>query len=952
MNTSTIIQDQFLATNFFVPVASHPLIPRPRLFAILQEGLRYPLTLISTPAGFGKTMLLSAWAQSLSANSPRVAWISLDVADNDQGQFWTCVLTALDRQQPGRFRSLLLSLQSAQMPPSLNSISTALTNLLVEGTEQFLLILDDYQVITEQKVHTSLTHLVEHLPPSLRIILSTRTDPPLPLSLLRTRRHMLEVRTDQLRCTTEETKAFFQEVMGMELPSETVKEVTARTEGWLVGLQLLGLSLQEHTDPIWLLEEVSGSQSEILDYLTEEVLRQQPEDVQTFLLSTSILERFTASLCDAVMEQGGSQEMLERLLRSNLFLVCLDSKKQWYRYHKLFAEALRSRLEQTQGNLASILHSRACIWYAEHNALTEAILHAFSAHQWHQAADLIEHLPLMSLTCGANEHTLVTLREWLEQLPAKVVGSRPSLCLVSVQMGWAVAPHPILETWLNAAEATLITQTDVDGSPPTYSLQTQENQEDLLGDVIAFRMFVRSYKQDGGAVLPLSQQALAQISAHNYIARSLIGSAQAVAYYTCANDTEAAVQSGLQASSLAQVAGKPALAISVLGTTVLSMLGTGRLHEAQQLAQQAILLGKTQSGDVLFPEVGWPALLQADILREWNDLSAALELAEEARSLCEQTTSLTSLVYLLCRCSVRLRIALSSGNLGTARLALRQFEHIGSRMNRPTYLYFRSFFTTVDQVRLWLACGELDRATRWAQAEEREWYGTPFAHEREEVARARISLAKKQPTAALQRLEPVLIRASTGQRWGHVIEMRLLQAQAYQMRQQETQALNALSQALRLAEPEGYIRSFVDEGPEMAALLSRLRARQSKYGPTPYMDTVIATFSQESTRHEPRPVDTVIAASPQESTQHEPRSSLIEQQAKVQLLLDPLTQREREVLEHLAQGASNQQIAYELVIAIDTVKRHVSQILAKLDVQNRVQAVLRAQDLGLLSQEQ
>ncbi|HEX3642392.1 MAG TPA: hypothetical protein VHV10_13965, partial [Ktedonobacteraceae bacterium] len=809
MNTSMIFQSQFLTTNFFVPIAFHPLISRPRLSTMLQESLRYPLTLISAPAGFGKTMLLSAWVQSLPASSPRVAWITLDARENDPGQFWTCVLTALDRQQPERFRSLLLSLESAQVP-SLTYIPTVLTNLLVEGTEQFLLILDDYQVITEHKVHTSLTYLVEHLPPCLRIILATRTDPPLPLSLLRTRRQMLEVRTDQLRCTTEETRAFFHEVIGVEFPAETVQEVTDRTEGWLVALQLLGLSLQEHPDPARLLEEVSGSQHEILGYLTEEVVRQQPEEVQSFLLSTSILERFNASLCDAMMGQGGSQEMLERLLRTNLFLVCLDDKYQWYRYHKLFAEALRSRLEQTQGDIAHISHSRASIWYAEHNALTEAILHAFRAHQWHRAADLIERLPLMSLTCGANEHTLVTLREWLEQLPANVAGSRPGLCLVSVQMGWAVVPHPMLEAWLNAAEATLTasltTQTDANVSPPMHSLQELQDQEDLLADVIAFRMFVRSHKQDGGTVLPLSQQALTQVSAHNYIARSLVSSAQAVAYYTCANNTEAAIQSGLQASSLAQVAGKPALAISALGTTVLSMIGAGQLREALRLVQQAIQLGKTESGDILFPEVGWPALLQADILREWNELGAALELAEEARSLCQQTTSLTSLIYLLCRCSVRLRISLSSGDLGAACTALRQFESIGSRMNRPTYLYFRSFFTAIDQVRLWLACEELDRATRWANMEAGEWYGTPFAHEREEVARARILLAKKQPTAALQGLEPILVRASTGQRWGHVIEMRLLQALAYQLRQQETQALDALSQAVCLAEPEGYIR--------------------------------------------------------------------------------------------------------------------------------------------------
>src|SRR5258708_2351501 len=346
MNPSISIGNQLLATKFFVPVASHTLIRRPRLTALLEESLKHPLTLISAPAGFGKTMLLSAWVQSLPASNPLVAWVSLDEEDNDLQQFWTYVISALDQQRPELFTPLLKYLQSPQAPP-LMQVLTLLINLLMDSTEHFVLILDDYHVITEQQIHTTLSYLVGHLPAQLHIILATRTDPPLPLSMLRARQQLLEVRTDQLRCTLEETGAFFHEVVGIQLPYDITQELTVRTEGWLVGLHLLGLSLPEQADPVILLEETSGDQRYILDYLIEVVLRQQPQDVQMFLLCTCILDRLNASLCDVVIEQAGSQQMLQRLDQTNLFVISLDNKREWYRYHALFAEALRYRLQHT-----------------------------------------------------------------------------------------------------------------------------------------------------------------------------------------------------------------------------------------------------------------------------------------------------------------------------------------------------------------------------------------------------------------------------------------------------------------------------------------------------------------------------------------------------------------------------------------------------------------------------
>jgi LuxR family maltose regulon positive regulatory protein len=854
MDISMVIESQLLATKFFLPVTSHPFIDRPRLKALLQESLKYPLTLISAPAGFGKTMLLSTWVQSLSASHPLIAWVSLDEEDNDPRRFWTYALSALDQQQPERFTPLFKYVQAPQAPP-LRYILTTLCNLVVESTEHVILILDDYHLITEQEVHATLVYLLEHLPPRLHIILATRTDPPLPLSLLRAREQVLEIRTEQLRCTTQETGAFFHQTMGIQLPNNTIQEVTDRTEGWLVGLQLLSLSLPGHPNPGTLLEEISGDQRYILDYLTQEVLQQQPSDIQTFLLSTSILQRLSPSLCDALMEQTDSQQMLERIEQANLFVVSLDSKRQWYRYHALFAEALRHQLKQMRENQIFLLHHRASLWYDQHDQTTQAILHAISAKEWQRTTDLIEckSLQLAFLTWGASEHDLPILQQWFEQLPAEIMRSRPHLCLTCVRFLWSVTPYTKLQVWLDAAQmsltAELSTQTSESPSPK------RQEQKNILGEVIAWRAILLSYQQDGQTALRLCQQALSLLSTdHNTSARVSLSYAQLIASYTSkTNDAVAAVESGLQMSMLAQEAGYRAMAITLMDITTYVLIGAGRLDKAQRLAQQAIQLG-TRSENLPLPEVGWSMLLKAEILRERNQLDAARSAAEEGIARCSQVESIVSLAYVAHGYAILLRIYFSCGDYEAAYSALQQFERISMRMNQPTSRHLYSLFTTIDRIRLWLASGKLNHATRWAkELDLAERDGTPFAHEREEVACIRVLLATKQPAAALQRLEPVLQRATSGQRWGHVIEIRLLQALAYQIYQEEIQALEALSEAIRLAEPEGYIRCFVEEGAPIAILLSELRLQQGKQGPTPYLDTLLAAFTQENKTQKRRP---------------------------------------------------------------------------------------------------
>jgi LuxR family transcriptional regulator, maltose regulon positive regulatory protein len=924
-------------TKIFIPSSSHSLILRPRLMDLLNKGMQVSVTLVSAPTGFGKTTLLSSWVQSLPQEHPYVAWLSLDEGDNEPLSFWIYVLTALDNQLPGLFAPLLAAIRASQTL-SLQYILQSLINTLINKSEQILLILDDYHLITQAEVHTSLQYLIEHIPPQLHIMLATRTDPPLPLIRWQAHRLVQEIRADQLRCTNEEAVTFLKEVMSITLPEDLIESVTSRTEGWLVGLQLLGLSLQGHANPVNLLEEISGSQRYILDFLTEEVLQQQPPEIQSFLLQSSILEQLNASLCNAVLQQGHSQQLLEWLDHANLFVVSLDSQRRWYRYHALFAEMLRYHLERTQSELLPVLHHRASHWYAENNRITEAILHAFIAQEWQWAAELIERLPFSTLWV-AGGHERIMLHHWIEQFPMEIMHTHPRLCLACAQVMRAVAQQEKIESWLDAAESTLTTslnaqQTSTDTSSTNLALDTLQEQKNLLGEVLTFRAWLQSIymEEDGQSNISLCQRALTLLSEQNLIHRAQIEYAQVLTYFnSSANDVSAAVKCGLQASSLAQTAGNVALAIFYMGTTAYYMEVEGRLSEAEQLAKKALQLVNKPTG-ISFPEVGWPSIFQADILREWNRLDEALDLALQGVSLGKQTGSLQ---FLICAYTVLMRVYLSRGELDKAHSVYLQIERHRINTNPYLYIYICSLFFIVDQVKLWIACNDLDLAISWVdRLEKREKPGTPYIREREEVACIRLLLAQEQPSPALQRLAPLLLRASTGKRLDHVIELWLLQALAYQQLRQEQQALDALNQAVQLGEPERYVRRFVDEGPPMALLLSKLRSQRYKHHPSLYLDMLISAF--------PHADQTVISESQHLQSKSQPL------QSKSQPLLDPLSEREMEVLSLLDQGISNQQIADQLVVSVNTVKRHTSNIFAKLETTNRLQACTRARTLGLL----
>src|SRR5215469_16517022 len=682
---STPCNDQLLITKFFVPASPYTLISRPRLTALLDEGLQRKLTLLSAPAGSGKTTLLSTWIQSRPEGDLPVAWVSLDEGDNDPVRFWSYVITALDRSYPGIGQEALADLHARA--PSIEYILTTLINHMATGTAPYLLILDDYHVITEQEIHDAIRFLLEHQPGYLHVFLMTRADPPLPLCRLRALGQMLELRNDQLRFTSQEAATFLTQAMGLSLGAEVVQAVETRTEGWIASLQLAALSLQKQTDPTDLLARLSGDNRYILDYLTDEVLRHQRTALQTFLLRTSILERLSAPLCDAIMQQSGSQEMLEELERANLFVISLDSQRRWYRYHALFAEALRYRLQQSGGMEMFLLHQRASRWYAEQGYPDEAIQHALLAQAWQWAADLIESSvgPGTSLFSRWKSWTI---RRWLQQLPEETIRARPHLCLAYARSLLLAAQLRAAEPWLQAAEVALLASPSSHVTHPTQIADITKNditvfpKEDerdrLLGEILGLRALVAGTYGESRTTLDLCQQAVTYLSEQDHYEHALVSFARGLAF-NAIGQAKAASQNALESSSFYQAAGMIGSAISYLGLATVALHMQGQLHAVWLACQRAIQLG-TKPGRPANAAVGLIYARQADILREWNQLDAVLDLALQGLQLAKQPGYE---LYFPHVCIALVRVHLSRGETEAANEAIQQLAGVTVLMDNP-----------------------------------------------------------------------------------------------------------------------------------------------------------------------------------------------------------------------------------------------------------------------------
>jgi LuxR family maltose regulon positive regulatory protein len=913
--SSERVQQSLLITKVLVPAPAHALLLRHRLFALLDEGTRRPLTLVSAPAGFGKTSLLESWVQSRLLDSYHVAWVSLDEGDNDVVRFWMYVLTAFETCEPGVSQAALTLLRAPHPHAlTLDAVLTRLLNQLSQMMTPLVLILDDYHVIKEPVIHTMLNFFLEHQPHQLHLLLSTRSEPPLKLSRFRARGLLLEVHDDDLRCSTEEARHFLSEVMGIRLQEEVLEQVMMRTEGWLVGLQLLGLSLRGQADPASILEALTGNQRYILDYLTEEVLRQQPTSTQKFLLCTSILDPLNGSLCDAVLEQTNSQDVLEELERANVFVCSIEQQRRWFRYHALFAEVLHSHLQRAARQEAAdypiaTLHRRASSWYEQQHLLPEAIHHALLSEDFEHAAALISQATRPTFTRGE----MVLLLRWFSALPNAMLRHHPQLLVYYAR----------ILLFNGQIEATSAVLQDFNTSLAEHAVKMHgEERRLLVGEAAAIRAVLAYMREDVELTSELCQEALQDLPADHHLL-GMVLLAQGSAFWL-ENDVQSASETLTQACDVCRRTGN-FYAMHVAMSYLAQVRGVqGQLSEAIRLSRESLELATGQISEIAHSglHVGLGAFLY-----ERNKLEEAeLHLL---RGLALGRQERNALVLIGGNLTLA-RVMHALGHEAQAQTLLQEAMQL-AQQHAIIWTWVAPVAASVARLRL--LQGNLEAAVHWADEHmpsdantRRAPPGSNCLHAVQEMILARIWLAQSKYTQALDLLARLSREAKVTGRMGHVLEILILTALIYQAQGQTGRALTVLAEALSLARPEGYIRLFVDEGPPIAALLSRLREQQRKQEPTPYLDTVLAAFPQEVSRDV-----TLRPSAPQ--------------------LLDPLSERDLEVLRELAQGASNQEIADRLVITVDTVKRHVSNILAKLEASNRTQAVARAHSLALIREE-
>ena len=909
--------DVLLATKLHVPRPRPGFVPRPRLAGALDEGLARRLILVCAPAGSGKTTLLAGWAPS--GNRP-VAWLSLDAADNDPVRFWRHTVAALDRARPG-IAERVGPLLGPPAPPSFEGLVTALINDLAAqpGDGEVLLVLDDYHLIDAQPVHVSLGFLLEHLPRGLHLVLASRADPPLPLARLRAGGQLAELRAADLRFTAAEAAALFRESAGADLPAAAVAALAARTEGWVAGLQLAALSLEGQADPAGFVAAFSGSHRYVLDYLAEEVLDRQQEELRTFLLETSLLERLSGGLCDAVTGRDGSQAMLERVEQAGLFLVPLDEVRGWWRYHHLFADLLRARLQQQRPGRVAGLHRAAAAWSEEHGLADDAVRHALAAGDTAWAARLVErHVETL---LGRSEGA--TLRRWLSALPAESVRDRPRLGLAQAYgaaMGFQVEA---LEALLDDAERAFAVSGDepyeASAGRPVSSLAN------VPAGIAFLRAVLARLRGDAALASDYNRQALAQLGEDDWLMRYLVRWNQAAADWLGGRPGPA--ERGLT-EVLAELRAAGQFFAGFLAMRVCYDLGEvqraqGNLDAALATCRQAL----EEAGESSQTAITGPAHVGlAQVLYERDELTAALDHATRGVTLCRQLTFTQSLATGL---AVVARIRHAQGD---AAGALEAIGEAGQARLSPQVITLLNP-VPAQRARLQLVQGQVAAAARWAQQRGLGPDDEPgYPREPEYLVLARVLLAQNDPGAALVLLERLHAAAVSQDRAGSVIEIGALRALALAAAGEENAAVDALAGALTLACPQGYVRVFADEGPPMAALLGALVAAQraeqaaARGVPLGCLARVLRAFGGKDAMEGSR------------------RGAA----AVVPGLVEQLTARELEVLALLAEGAPNPRIAGQLVVSLDTVKKHVSHLLGKLGAANRTEAVTRARQLGLI----
>lgn len=887
-----------LTTKLFIPPTRPEIVPRPRLNERLDGGLRRKLTLISAPAGFGKTTLVTDWLDNLQGDvkketqaKNKIAWLSLDKKDSAPTRFLTYIVAALQTLAPNIGEGVLGMLQSPQ-PPSTESILTTLLNEIATFSDNFTLVLDDYHVIDAKAVDDALTFLLEYMPPQMHLIITTREDPQLPLARLRARGQLTELRAADLRFTPSEAAAFLNHGMGLNLSKEDISALETRTEGWIAGLQFAALSMQGHQDTTGFIKSFTGSHHFVLDYLIEEVLHQQSEDNQTFMLRTSILDRMCGSLCDAVLGSlsASGQETLEYLERANLFIVPLDIERRWYRYHHLFAELLRQRLHKNissgdEKESVAEYHLRASQWYEDNGLEIEAFQHAAAANDIDRAERLIEGDGIPLHFQGA----VAAILDWLASLPKTVMDSRPSLCVRYAMLSLVAGQTTGLEEKLQMAEAAI-------QGTPSAATELNDKTRNLIGQIASARARLAVSKYQIETIFVQARRALEYLPPDSLVSRFRASWSLAYAYHF-RGERAAAARACAEALSIAEASGN--ILDAIIATLLMGQIQQleNQLHPAFETFRRSLrLLGDNYPP----PSTGEAYRGLATIYYEWNNLDSAEHYGQTSLQLLRQYDRIIdrfiiSEVFLA-------RLKLAQGDVPGAAAMLAETE----QSVRQNNFVQRIPEVASAQVLVLLRQGDLAAAAHLAQTHD-----LPFSQ-------ARVLLAQGDPSAALALLSP-LRRQMGAKGWmDEQLKVMVLQSVALLAHGEKDKAVQLLSEALALAEPGGFIRIFVDEGLPMVHLLSEVAAK----GIMPnYVSKLLVVFEDEKQKNDLSPS---------------------------QKLVDPLSEREIEILNLIAAGLKNKEIAGQLIISLNTVLYHTKNIYRKLGVNKRTLAVAKAKEINII----
>ena len=873
-----------LATKLYLPPARPQAVARPELLNRLNAGLHHKLTLVSAPAGFGKTTLISSWVAQCDRPA---AWLSLDEEDSDPSRFLAYFISALQTIFPAFGDGLLAILQSPQ-PPAIASVLPSLINQITTVPEPFLFVLDDYHVVDAQSVNEALAFLLEHLPRQMHMVITTREDPSLNLARYRARGQLTELRVMDLRFTAAETSAFLNEVMGLDLATEAITALETRTEGWIAGLQLAAVSMQGQQYISGFINSFTGSHRFVLDYLVEEVLLQQPSNLQRFLLQTSILDRLCGPLCDALMygdepsspEMSG-QETLAYLEQINLFIIPLDNERRWYRYHHLFADLLRQRLENSKTDETSpaILHHRASIWFEKNGLEIEAFNHAAQADDVARAERLIAGKGTPLYFRGVATPIL----NWLASLPSATLDARPFLWAIYAWALWVNHQNPEVEEKLQAAEV---------------ALQEMVPDDNLVGHIAALKAMLAANQSQAETIITQSQIALTHLPADSLSIRTAVTRTLGLAYQI-QGDRDAASQAYNEAIAMCEASGN--VFINILTSTGLGIIQRtqNQFHQAAATYQRVLQM----VGEPLQPVACEACYGLACIYYEWNDIAAAEQYAHQSIQLAQQIEGIGIIAtYQL----LLARVKLAQDDLSAAVALVAEAEQIVKQNN---YLHQVPEVVAI-QILVLLRQGELQTAAHLAQQ-----HNLP-------ISQTRVYLALGDTATALEILQTAKQRAEANNWADEKLVVLILEASAFYAQEEKEKAIYRLADALALAKSGDMVRIFVDEGQQMPRLLREAVTR----GIQPdYTRKLLAAFDTEKSI-----------------------TSDVSPMVEAQPLIEPLSERELEVLRLIAEGLTNRQIAERLFLALPTVKGHNRNIYSKLQASSRTGAVTKARDLGIL----